>query len=392
MKQLSKIMTILAIMALAPQMSLGDDSKVAYMISGTQRYIAVVDSDGSNGTNVYQPPKFTPYTMQPSWSPDGKHLTFTFASTLYRIAADHLTVYPEGYIVAPGAGSFWDGVAMVAYSGLANAAWAPAGGRIAVKTLTPPTICWIDELGLGDLELLYMPAEGETLHPGRLAWNSDGTMLAFFVVLENGDHDLIILDLLEGSQTRITAASAGVPADWAEPDWARQGDPRIAFCQGDWVHTYNTVTGEVIQQAIEVGWPTWSPDNTKIAARQYPGKIISYDLETGEMQRLASGRYPDWSRSISEPECTVDGDCDPGICCDGSCFAPCESDASCDDGDICTIDTCFGAGSCDAYCEYSPSGVSGCCVPTQSKEKGPRCSDGIDNDCDGDIDESDSDC
>jgi len=32
------------------------------------------------------------------------------------------------------------------------------------------------------------------------------------------------------------------------------------------------------------------------------------------------------------------------------------------------------------------------CVPTHSKEKGPRCSDGIDNDCDGDIDGADSDC
>jgi hypothetical protein len=32
------------------------------------------------------------------------------------------------------------------------------------------------------------------------------------------------------------------------------------------------------------------------------------------------------------------------------------------------------------------------CVPTHNKEKGPRCSDGIDNDCDELIDGADPDC
>ena len=34
----------------------------------------------------------------------------------------------------------------------------------------------------------------------------------------------------------------------------------------------------------------------------------------------------------------------------------------------------------------------GGCVPTSSKEKGRRCMDDLDNDCDGDIDGADSDC
>jgi hypothetical protein len=32
------------------------------------------------------------------------------------------------------------------------------------------------------------------------------------------------------------------------------------------------------------------------------------------------------------------------------------------------------------------------CAPTHNNEKGPRCSDGIDNDCDGFIDQADTDC
>jgi len=36
--------------------------------------------------------------------------------------------------------------------------------------------------------------------------------------------------------------------------------------------------------------------------------------------------------------------------------------------------------------------LNGSCTPTHSKEKGPRCMDGIDNDCDGVIDSEDPDC
>jgi len=32
------------------------------------------------------------------------------------------------------------------------------------------------------------------------------------------------------------------------------------------------------------------------------------------------------------------------------------------------------------------------CVPTHGKEKGPRCRDNIDNDCDGLVDGNDPDC
>jgi hypothetical protein len=36
--------------------------------------------------------------------------------------------------------------------------------------------------------------------------------------------------------------------------------------------------------------------------------------------------------------------------------------------------------------------LNGGCTPTHSKEKGPRCTDGIDNDCDGMMDSEDPDC
>jgi len=51
-------------------------------------------------------------------------------------------------------------------------------------------------------------------------------------------------------------------------------------------------------------------------------------------------------------------------------------------------------GDCSAYntalCDGEPPTPE--CVPTHSKEKGPRCSDGLDNDCDELIDGADPDC
>ena len=80
-----------------------------------------------------------------------------------------------------------------------------------------------------------------------------------------------------------------------------------------------------------------------------------------------------------------------GVCCSGSCTtAVCTVDADCDDGDSCTIDSCLSGGTCAASCDNTPD--PSCCVPTHNKEKGPRCSDGIDNDCDGLIDGDDPDC
>ena len=54
-------------------------------------------------------------------------------------------------------------------------------------------------------------------------------------------------------------------------------------------------------------------------------------------------------------------------------------------------DDCDGLTECvDPDCESDTA--CDVCTPTHSKEKGPRCLDGIDNDCEGMIDEEDPDC
>ncbi len=99
-----------------------------------------------------------------------------------------------------------------------------------------------------------------------------------------------------------------------------------------------------------------------------------------------------------------------GFCCSGSCdTAACTFNSDCEDGDSCSTDTCTNGGRCAAVCDNSFPACNlnvsdwccgplcdqnndiDCCVPTHRKEKGPRCSDGIDNDCDGLTDGDDPD-
>jgi hypothetical protein len=85
----------------------------------------------------------------------------------------------------------------------------------------------------------------------------------------------------------------------------------------------------------------------------------------------------------------VDNDCDGLIdgedsdCGGGGCMATEDPEVSCSDG----VDN-----DCDGLTDVDDPDCAGVCVPTSSKEKGPRCSDGIDNDCDGLIDGADPDC
>jgi hypothetical protein len=58
-------------------------------------------------------------------------------------------------------------------------------------------------------------------------------------------------------------------------------------------------------------------------------------------------------------------------------------DLGCSGGSLACLNDCS---------DFETSGCTDCCVPTHSKEKGPRCSDGLDNDCDGLTDGADPDC
>ncbi len=91
-----------------------------------------------------------------------------------------------------------------------------------------------------------------------------------------------------------------------------------------------------------------------------------------------------WNGGGTGPVCG-DGTREGGEECDGFDFGT----------ETCGSNGCTGGSlTCTSSCTIDTSTCTGCttCVPTHSKEKGPRCSDGLDNDCDGLIDGADPDC
>jgi hypothetical protein len=348
MRHVVKVLAIIFLLVLCSRAASAGGSRIALtdICGRTHGCIFVMDQDGVSKTPVYRSDKAELLSLTPSWSPDRESIAFVDHGSLYRIDVDRVTVRPDGMLAASSEGELWSGAGYAGYSGLSRPAWAPEGGLIAVKTLVPQAVCLIDEWGAGDLEMVYSPPAGARLHSGGLSWNSDGTRLAFFVTAGSGGHDLVIVDLLDGGVERIAAADVGAPPYWFQPAWANRGDPRIAFCEDDWIHTYNSETGEVVRQVVEGYSPAWSPDNSEIGLRRSleRGKLYACDLATGKVRMLGNGKSPNWSRSIEEGECAI----------------RCESDRDCDDADPCTGDHCLYSGSCKAYCVYVVGGDPGC--------------------------------
>jgi hypothetical protein len=97
------------------------------------------------------------------------------------------------------------------------------------------------------------------------------------------------------------------------------------------------------------------------------------------------------------PGVTICGDLPPDPVCPNNVA---ETGEVCDGTDL-NGETCLSQGygdgtlACNETCSgfiYEACSPPPSCVPTHNNEKGPRCSDDIDNDCDGLIDNEDPDC
>lgn len=263
--------------------------------------------------------------------------------------------------------------------------------------------------GTWDLSLAFWPGSDSTVT--KIASGTDSGTIKVWTIRDPHGTPIVTVQ---------SAPSGGVRS----LDWSPDGSMIVAGGSGN-ITVYDATTLEIVSQEADahtsrVNDVAFSPDGSKIASGGNDGALklwqapvpgaCTLDLDCEDFNECTAdtcdGGVCRFTPTSDESPCAGGS----GICCSGSCSAAiCIDDFDCNDGETCSIDTCISGGTCAATCDSSfpecglfdtccglscsQNSDSDCiCVPTHNKEKGPRCSDDIDNDCDGLVDAADPDC
>lgn len=275
------------------------DPAIAFIGStGPNNHIVVMNADGSNQATVFS----YNYIKQITMSPDGSAIAAQvsvqrdgqYFHDLWRIDISIVDGEPQGS----------EPIELVQDIGYCPA-WSPQGDVIAfVRSAGSNNQILTVPADGGDVEAIYTAPEGYRVH--YPTWNSDGSRMAF-TQGSGGQGSLMILDLSDGSTTSINLPeNNGI----GFLDWARTKDVlafRYVSTGGQqYIYTLDlTETSPTPQMLLEDGSPdspSWSPDDTQLVfERTYKNarRVSVYDFSTGEVDYLAKGRFPDWSRHVS---------------------------------------------------------------------------------------------
>ena len=211
----------------------------------THSDIYLINADGTNGHWVLSTP--SPYNLStPSWSPDGSHILVTISDVAcWRLGWVHLTSRILGNLTSGGG--------LVAGK---QPSYDPTGQKIVYVGLNSKSLDLINHDGSGHVTLGLAPnstLDGPVFSP-------DGKRIAFSNAASNGDQEIFVKSLVDGSVKRLTYA-----------------------------------TGADL-------WPNWSPDGSKIvfgSNRNGHLQIWSVSATGGSATRLSHNSYdertPVWS-------------------------------------------------------------------------------------------------
>lgn len=261
------------------------DPAIAFVKSGFQDYLTVIDADGSNETTLYG----SATIREPAFRPDGSQILFRMSGSIWAIDL----AFESGTPVWSNLREFLPGCSC-------DVDWAPDGDRIAVAASN-------DVRGLLQIFSSDGVLEEDLLEvPGRLVksptWAPGGDRIAFRTrVRPSGPYDIRIVDVNSGTVTIIDAPPL-VKIDSGGIAWSRTTDRYLA------IEIRETIGEEEIfildltdNSAVFLGagrYPTWSPDDQQIVFFQPFGEMV---IATGGVGNWSvssltgnSAYWPDW--------------------------------------------------------------------------------------------------
>ena len=433
---------VLAVLTLACPLVWAADPAIVFVDEARARAkaIMVMDADGGNRREVFRTEKrFCDCggpTLSPSISPDGEWVTYVKAEgdegqgyAIYKIPV--AGGVPEKLLcsVGPGHLIFPDAPQ-----------WSPDGTVIAAHTIDyidgveSVIVLPRNGIGCGTLpEVIYSSDDSPTsywqLYAG-VTWNQDSSQIALLEVdLEALVDYLTIVDRNSGDVVNRHEVAwppgfvgGNVDMELYGLDWQQSGTLDFAFSTGSesttpaeivWLLSVNEAGLAVATELAQGESPTWSPDDSQLligASRFWgaPEDMTLVTVATGGTELLGTGYAPDWARGSvtvcgdgscngAENQCSCAADCgapelfenpdSPTMCTDGI-DNDCDGNIDANDPTFCCPDADSDGFTSDICGGPDCNDVD----PSIHPGAGESCSSGVDDDCDGATDCFDSDC
>jgi Tol biopolymer transport system component len=256
--------------------------EIAFSAGENLGRLRVMDADGDNAQTITREGGIKRHM---SWSPDGGSLAFSMNGGIWVIDVRLVDGDPVG-----------ENLTIV--EGGMRSAWSPSGEIAFVSGAGEIKVINRDGSGSG---MLYAPPAGFDV--GDLAWNSDGSLLAFYE-RNNTSPYISVIHILDRNTLTITETlnDPGVLlTSFRGISWARTTDT-LAVVSSIWIYTVTWTPGGsgTFELLTEGAFPTWSPTDSDLAFQKKEKtqfNIKSIDMSSGEIMKLTrDGWYPDWKR------------------------------------------------------------------------------------------------